>query len=280
MKKTWMILIFAAVAALSADDGALKVAAFFQDGKYPEAVAEFELFPATPSIERNKAAHFALLSLARLNDYPRALALAGKMIRECRDDNAWLYRFRFHRMKLLGAQGQAAEALKVVPDVEKVPAAFKGEYYCLYGELQEQAGTWRDALISYDYGAQVGNDFAGRARLSIAQAYEKHGFTLPALEAYLQALSMMHITVVDRTAALNGAVRLLDRVDREREEVQDVLSALSAELKLAEAGKLLTTGDTAKALTILDQITGDPSLTLSMRDYVRRLRGMYEQKSP
>lgn len=279
VKNTLMVLIFAVAAAASSAD-ALKAAGLFQQENYPEVIAEFERFPAAPSGERNKAAHFAILAMSGLKDYSRALALAEKMTGECGGDKAWRYRFRFHRMKLLGSLGRAPEALKIIPDAGPVPPAFKGEYYCLYGELREQAGEWREALVAYDYGAQAGNDFAGRARLSTAKAYEKHGFPLPALEAYLRTLSMIHVTIVDRTAALNGAVRLLDKVDRGREEVQDVLSALPAELQLAEAGKLLVAGDMEPALNALDRVVRDTSLPLSMRDYSRKLRGMYERKIP
>mgnify|MGYP000910273339 CR=1 FL=1 len=274
------VLSFAAVLTLRADDSAMKGAKLFQQGSYPEVIAFFEKFPTAPSTERCKAAHFAILAMSELKDYPRALAVADKMIDECGGDKAWLCRFKFHRMRLLGALGRSREALGVIADADAVPPAFKGEYYCLYGQLQEQGGQWRKALVSYDYGAQVGNSFSGRAMLSTGRAYEKHGFPLPALEAYLRTLSMTHVTLADRTVALNGAVRLLGKVDREQEEVRDVLSPLPAELELAEAGKLLTAGGTAQALKVLDRIAGDASLPLAMRDYVRKLKAMYEHKNP
>lgn len=274
------VLSFAAALTLRADDGALKAATLFRQGSYPDVIAFFEKFPAAPSVERCKAAHFAILAMSELKDYPRALAVTDRMIGECGGDKAWLCRFKLHRMRLLGALGRPQDALKVIADADAVPPAFKGEYYCLYGQLQEQGGQWREALVSYDYGAQVGNSFSGRAMLSTARAYEKHDFPLPALEAYLRILSMTHVTLADRTAALNGAVRLFGKVDREQEEVRDVLSPLSAELKLAEAGKMLTTGGTAQALNVLDRIAGDASLPLAMRDYVRKLRAMYEHKNP
>ncbi len=253
---------------LPADD----IVTMYRGGKYQAVLDSFNRLSATPSEERNKAAHFAVLSLGKLKDYPQALALSEKMLAKNKNDKAWECRFKLHQMKALGQLGRQQEALKIIPDADAVPPAFTGEFYCLQGELLELDDQWRKAVEAYDHGAQASNNFAGRAKLLLGKAYEKNGFPLPALEAYLQIFSMLNATTADRREALNGAIRLLDKVDRSREEVQDVLLLLPAELKLAEAGKAFKTGNKAGAAKMLDEIVGNVSLPLSLRDFTGTMR--------
>ncbi len=269
-----ILFLFLTVPALNlpADD----IVTMYRSGNYKAVVDSFNRLSAAPSAERNKTAHFAVLSFGKLKNYPQALALSEKMIAENKDNKAWECRFKLHQMKALGQLGRQQEALKIIPDADAVPPAFTGEFYCLQGELLELDDQWRKAVEAYDHGAQASNNFAGRAKLMLGKAYEKNGFPLPALEAYLQMFSMLNATTADRLEALSGALRMLDKVDRNREEVQDVLLILPAELKVAEAGKAFKAGNKAGAAKMLDEIAGNTSLPLSLRDFTGTMRRGYE----
>ncbi len=269
MRTILSFLLISSTTLLTAAD-ARTAAELYRKGNYSGVWTEFSQIPSRASVERNKAGHYAIQALCKQGAYSKALKLANDLAEENKSDRAWQCRFLFHRMSVLSLSGRPGEALKVITDVKDVPPAFTGEYYCLRGDLLMAAGKWREAVESYDWGTSVSNDYAGRARLALAKAYEKNGFPLPALEANLQVLSMRHALAEDRREAFAGAVKLLGQVDRGREEVQDVLVSLPNELKVAEAGKLMGT-DRAQAKKIIGELIGDSNIPLAMRNFLRTI---------
>lgn len=269
MKIIFGFLLILNTMVLAAAD-ARTVADLYRQGNYQGVLAEFSQISGRASAERNKAGHYAVQAMCKLGTYTKALNLAEELAKENRKDLAWHCRFQFHRMAILKLMERPEEALKIITDVKEVPAAFTGEYYCLRGDSLMAAGRWREAVEVYDWGTESSNDYAGRARLAIARAYEKNGFLLPALEADLQLLSMRHALPEDRRMAFASAIKLLDQVDRNREEVQDVLASLPNELKAVEAGKILV-NDPKKAKEIINELIEDSKIPLALRNFLKTI---------
>lgn len=242
----------------------------FKQKNYPAVCTAFNNL-AKDSEERNLSGHYAIIALSKQNKNTEALKLAETLIEENNADLAWQCRFKFDKMTVLNLMEQPEQALKTL-DTKDVPVAFLGEFYCLRGKLLNHAGQWRQALEAFYYGSRINNNFAGRAQLLIGKTYEVYKFPLPALEAYLQTLTMRHASMNDRRIASHAAAKLLDQVDHGAEQVQDVLKDYPQELKLVNAEKLLSSKASLKGQESLNEITADQTIPLPLRELATILK--------